>query len=195
MAVQLCLIPTVSATCRLHWLFKALGTAGGEQEHPFPPTQREPQCGGKKQGGEAIPNSSGAAAHGWSQEVPALPHCTSSPCPCCQEPSKEQWRSGPGDAPALQALRPSPSLQCHTRRSPAAPQVPRSRAGTAAGSHSEVAHGSLGTGRTQRKKITHFNKEMCSEREALRSCQHKHRPREQSPGCLSPQLPPSPGSS
>lgn len=156
---------------------KPLGLLVGEQEHPFPPTQCEPQRGGQKQGGEAIPNSSGAAAQGTGARRFQLCHTApASPCPHChmgpvaagQEPSKEQCGSGPGAAPALQALR-----QGVTLRWPVA-------------HWEQEKHG---------EKITHFNKEMCSEREALRSCQKEHRQREQSPGCLRPQLPPSPGSS
>lgn len=137
----------------------------------------------------------------WSREVPALPHCTSSPCPSChmgpvgagQELSKEQC--GSGDAPALQALRPSPSLQCQHQEKPAAhPKCPGPGLAVRQGLPLRwpVAHWEQ---EGHREKITHFNKEMCSEREALRSCQHEHRQRKQSPGCLRPQLPPSPGSS
>lgn len=138
----------------------------------------------------------------WSQEVPALPHCTAPHVPTAttgpvaagQEPSKEQCGSGPGAAPALQALRLSPSLQCQHQEKPTAPRVPR--AGLAVGQgvtlRWPVTHWEQ---ENHGEKITHFNKEMCSEREALRSCQQEHRRREQSPGCLRPQPPPSPGSS
>lgn len=135
MAVQLYLIPEVSATGRPlpqagpTGSLKPLGLLMGEQEHPW-----------QKAMWRSNPQLLWSSSSGhWSQEVPALPHCTAPHVPTAttgpvaagQEPSKEQCGSGPGAAPALQALRLSPSLQCQHQEKPTAPRVPR--AGLAVG--------------------------------------------------------------
>lgn len=164
---------------------KPLGLLVGEQERPFPPTQCKPQRGGKKQGGEAIPNSSGAAAQGTGARRSQLCHTAPAPPSLLSHGTCGSWAETWQGAVWIRARR--CSSPAGTKAKPILP-VPapgevsstpnaQRRAGSEAGSHSEVARASLGTGRTQRKKITHFNKEMCTKRETLRSCQHEHRQR------------------
>lgn len=144
----------------------------GEQENPFPPTQCKPWHGGKKQGGEAIANSSGEQLRALEPGGPSSAMLHMGPVAAGQEPSKEQCGSGPEDAPALQALKPSPSQQCQHQEKPAAPQVPRGGLAVRQGvtlrwpmPHWEQEE--------HREKITYFSKEMCSKREAQRSCQRE----------------------